>query len=140
MLYPASSNNMLTTRELLNDSESLNSTGTILYEIPSFLLDFRLVEILSCLFSLIALIVSMINSMQKKDANKRDEKVAKLYLNDLRSTSSRSELGEKPVSQIPRHVSLPNIKKVTLVEPTLDSPMPSPTSSINTPETGVFMP
>ena len=78
--------------------------------------------------------------MQKKDANKRDDKVAKLYLNDLRSTSSRSELGEKPVSQIPRHVSLPNIKKVTLVEPTLDSPMPSPTSSINTPETGVFMP
>ena len=109
-------------------------------ELESFLLDFRLVEILSCLFSLIALIVSMINSMQKKDANKRDDKVAKLYLNDLRSTSSRSELGEKPVSQIPRHVSLPNIKKVTLVEPTLDSPMPSPTSSINTPETGVFMP
>ena len=109
-------------------------------ELESFLLDFRLVEILSCLFSLVALIVSMINSLQKKDAKKRDEKVAKLYLNDLQSISSKSELGEKPVSQIPRHVSLPNIKKVTLVEPTLDSPMPSPTSSINTPETGVFMP
>ena len=72
-------------------------------------LEFKLVEILSILLSLVALLVSSC-SVKRTAAHKHDEKRIPLYLDELQGRRSTSELNVALPTQISRHKSRLNIE------------------------------
>ena len=111
-----------------------NTTFIFVTKKHDFFLDYRLVEILSILLSLVALLVSSC-SVRRTAAKKHDDSKVPLYLNELQSIRSTSELNVALPTQLSRHKSLPNIKKVTIVEPETES---SNSPSSMTPESVRF--